>query len=405
MSSSPIEVHIEIGERTALAGTLYFHSRRVERSTFKYSAEYLAAADAYSIEPSLPLSAGAFQSAGKTFSVFADAAPDRWGRILIERRMRQMARAAGKRTQPTVLESDYVLGVNDLTRQGAIRFKLAGEDEFSATPDRAVPTAVSLPELLHAADQVTDDDDAALKTLLDAGSASLGGARPKTAVRDEHGLLLAKFPHASDEWDVMAWEKTAMDIAEVAKISVPWRRLEHVGSRHVLLIRRFDRRGERRVGYMSARTMLESRDDEADYSELAEALELLTEEATVDLQEFWRRILFSILINNTDDHLRNHGLVRSRRGWRLSPVFDINPNPDSGKKRVTGILGETRGEAQLDALREIGELFRVEQRDRKQIEIEVREAVSQWPTYATRNGLAEKEKDRMSAAFDLAEML
>lgn len=400
MASKSVEVHVEIEGRDFLAGHLYFHARRTQRSTFQYSADFLSLSEAYALDPALALSSGSFQSTAETFSAFADAAPDRWGRILIERRERQLDRIEG-RTPREVLESDFVLGVNDLTRQGALRFKLQGATQFAAPPDAAIPKIVSLPQLLHAADRVSDNDDAALKVLLDAGSASLGGARPKTAVLDDAGLLLAKFPHQSDEWDVMAWEKTALDLAERAGINTPWSRLEQIGERHVLLIRRFDREGERRIGYMSARTLLESASDHADYSEMAEALELATTEASADLQELWRRALFSVLINNTDDHLRNHGLIRRGRGWRLSPIFDINPNPDPAKERVTTILGENHGREQLEALDDLSNLFRVKPTDRDRILGEVRGAVKQWPDVAAKNGVPDRERRRMSSAFGL----
>lgn len=396
--SDSIEVFVQINGLDVRAGLLFFHSRKGQRSTFQYDSDYVASPDAYSLDPALPLSAGSFQSAGATFSAFSDAAPDRWGRILIERRERQRARRDGTPVH-TVLESRYVLGANDLTRQGAIRFRRAGEQFFSAAADSAVPTVVSLPELLHAADRVAEDDDTALKILLDAGSASLGGARPKTAVRDDEGLLLAKFPHASDTWDVMAWEKTALDLAELAGIRVPSRRLLRVSGRHVLLVRRFDRLGERRSGYMSARTLLESVDDHADYQDVAEAVELVTTEATEDLHELWRRILFSILINNTDDHLRNHGMLRIGHGWRLSPAFDINPHPDRSKARVTSIYGETRGAQQLRALQELAPQFRLNTPSRVLVEGQVHAAVGQWRRKALENGLTEQECVQMSGAF------
>ncbi|MBC7593665.1 MAG: HipA domain-containing protein [Kineosporiaceae bacterium] len=246
-------------------------------------------------------------------------------------------------------------------------------------------------------------DDSALTLLLDAGSATLGGARPKTAVQDQGGLLLAKFPHRSDEWDVMGWEKTVLDIAERAGIQTPERRLEPVGGRHILLLRRFDRKYGSRLGYLSANTLLESRTaDAADYSDLAESLEITTTEATKDLQELWRRIALSIFINNTHDHLRNHGLIRAGRGWRLAPIFDINPDPDTAKRRVTFILGETHGSAQLDALREISEQFRIKPPDYSSMLTQVRDAVANWKQAAAANGLSGKEIAQMADAFSLA---
>lgn len=398
-----IEVHVDIDGLVVPAGMLYFHVRgKSQSSTFQYRSDFLARPDSYALDPQLPLSSGAFQATEELFGAFSDSAPDRWGRILIDRRARQMAREDGS-AKRQVNESDYLLGVNDATRQGAIRFRHQGDEGFLTESNRAVPKVVSLPGLLDAADRIDEDDDSALKLLLDAGSASLGGARPKTAVQDQGGLLLAKFPHRSDEWNVMAWEKTALDIAERAGIETPERRLEPVGDRHILLLRRFDRKRGGRLGYMSARTLLESRTSEsADYSDLAEVLEITTAEATKDLQELWRRIALSIFINNTDDHLRNHGLIRTGRGWRLAPIFDINPDPDTAKRRVTSILGETHGAAQLEALREISEQLRIRPRGFSSMLTQVRDAAADWKQAATANGLSGKEITQMADAFGLA---
>ena len=397
MTSGKIDVHVQIDGRDVLAGALHFHRRRVERSTFQYDPAFLASSDGYPLEPSLPLAAGPFQSRAETFSVFADSAPDRWGRLLLDRRERQLAREEG-RSQRTLGEVDYVLGVSDDTRQGALRYRSDSED-FLAQHNHGVPTLVSLPHLLDAVDRVTDNDDASLKDLLDAGTASLGGARPKTAVRDGATLLIAKFPHRGDEWDVMAWEKTALDLAEQAGVIVPRRRLERVGERHVLLLDRFDRVGSQRLGYMSARTLLETPSDHADYSDIAEALETVSIQTTADLHELWRRILYSIRINNTDDHLRNHGLIRTGHGWRLSPVFDINPNPDIAKARVTSILGETRSDTQLEALNDLSKAFRLNPTQQKAITEDVDRALKSWVQTARSNGLTTSEIDRMQDAF------
>ncbi|MDO8733034.1 MAG: HipA domain-containing protein [Actinomycetota bacterium] len=222
---------------------------------------------------------------------------------------------------------------------------------------------------------------AAIKLLLDAGSGSLGGARPKASVRDGKLLKIAKFPHSSDAWDVMAWEKTALDLAERAHIQCPTRELVKVSSQNVLLLDRFDRGGDNRIPYLSAMSLMQVKDgSHSDYVELAEALAQHSSRAHNDLQELWRRIAFSIAINNTDDHMRNHGFLREPSGWLLSPIFDINPDPDSNKQRVTGINYITEPTQCQDALNSASEYFGITNEDAASIWSEIREALSECRT-------------------------
>jgi HipA-like C-terminal domain/Sigma-70, region 4 len=201
-----------------------------------------------------------------------------------------------------------------------------------------VPKIVNLPEVLNASDRVARGDTidladlSAIRILLDAGTGTLGGARPKASVVGDDGVLqIAKFPHPDDDWEVMAWEKTALDLAERAGIEVPRRTIAHINGRAVLLLDRFDRSGGQRVGYMSAMTLVQGRDGGGsgarDYLELAAELADVSAATDADLSALWRRIAFSVAIHNTDDHFRNHGFLRQGSGWRLSPVFDVNPNP------------------------------------------------------------------------------
>jgi serine/threonine-protein kinase HipA len=239
-----------------------------------------------------------------------------------------------------------------------------------------------------------------VKALLDAGSGSLGGARPKASVRDDERLLIAKFPHPDDEWDVMAWEKTALDLASAAGIRVPRARLVQVDRRSVLLVERFDREAQRRVPYVSAMTLLEARDgDTHDYVEIAEAMADVSAGASADLNELWRRIAFSVLINNTDDHLRNHGFLHRRGGWQLSPAFDLNPDPDVRASRQTPIAGvETRAGA-IDALMAYADAFRVDPPATAEILGRVSDAVSGWRKIAAGNGIRARELDLFEPAL------
>jgi serine/threonine-protein kinase HipA len=330
----------------------------------------------------------------------ADCSPDRWGRNLILKEHRH----AQSETRParTLTDVDFLIAVSDMGRQGAVRISAEPGGPFQA-PGGDIPKVIDLPRLLNAANAVDDDADfAAIKALLDAGSASLGGARPKASVLDEGKLLVAKFPHQHDEWDVMAWEKVTLDLAGEAGIGVPANRLARVDEKSVLLLERFDRDGGKRIPYISAMTLLEARDGEAhDYLEVADALAEVSASATEDLHQLWRRVLFMALVNNTDDHLRNHGLVHVKGGWRLAPAFDMNPNPDSSRPRVTTFYGEGLRAGVLAALHDHAADFRLSVDQARQAHFEVATAVGQWSAYASRARIHAREIDRMDAAFEV----
>ncbi len=316
--TSEIEVVVAAGARNILVGQLYPHYRRgSESASFIYDNKYLASNGAYELDPGLPLVSGTLQTpvGHALFGAFADSSPDRWGRTLIQRAERARAKAAA--TAPrSMSEVDLLLGVRDDLRQGALRFRYDGQEPFLATEESGIPVLADLPLLLEIAARAERDaanyDD--LKRLLRAGS-SLGGARPKAHVLDSSGhFAIAKFPsEGSDTWNVMAWEKVALDLARNAEITVPGSRLIRIGDRNVLIVDRFDRHGKARVGYVSAMTMLEASDgDERSYLEIAEVIERNSVTAAAELRQLWRRVAFNILISNTDDHLRNHGFLHGR---------------------------------------------------------------------------------------------
>lgn len=394
-------VTLSQGRDSIEVGTAYFTwKRNTVSTTFQYSLEYVSRNDAQEIDPQLPLHQGPSYVQGIP-GAFQDCSPDRWGRNLIAKKLRQQA-LTENRTPPSLSDVDFLLGVSDLTRQGALRFQTKQQGPFLA-PDLTVPKLVELPSLLHAADSVGQDQDdyAAIKTLLEAGSGSLGGARPKASVRDGEQLLLAKFPHLEDQWNVMAWEKTALDLAEMAGIDVPYRRLEAATGRNVLLLKRFDRRGTKRLGYISAMTMLQGTDgDSHDYTELAEAIPEFSPDAQRDLRQLWRRIAFSIAIHNTDDHLRNHGFLLSKDGWKLSPAFDMNPNPNVSEPRVTGIGGAHQRADELAGLMSYAEIFDVSKDMSHTILTEVWEATLNWRRVATQNEISGSEQNRFEEAFE-----
>lgn len=399
------QVWIDIDAETVLAGQVFSHRRRnVESASFTYDPSYLADRRAYPLDPALPLLSGTLQTPTnqRIFGAFSDSCPDRWGQRLIERAEARRAQRDGSATR-SFGQFDLLLGVRDDLRQGAIRYTLEGE--FVADDATGVPAMTDLPTLLSAADDLAaddNDDSQSLALLLRAGS-SLGGARPKAHVRDLNGrIAIAKFPSPSDDWNVMAWEATALDLAAAAGTVVAQHRLETIGGRSVLIVDRFDRTDTgRRRGYMSAMTALEARDgDTRSYVDIAEALEEKASTVSDDLAELWRRAAFSILISNTDDHLRNHALLHLRGGsWSLSPAFDLNPNPAPGPKHLsTAIDGDTR--ADLRDLLDVAPLFRLDRTRALSILGEVHGAVRQWPHVASRNGLGKAEQSAMAPAFE-----
>jgi serine/threonine-protein kinase HipA len=397
-----VEVLIDEAERTRRVGQAHFTRTRGRVSTtFLYDPAYLSG-DGTSIDPALPLVSGA-QHQGGLVRAFGDSAPDRWGRSLIEKAERTRAREEGR--APRKLDDlDFLLGVSDDTRQGALRFRLPGHDEFLGRPS-SVPQLVSLPELLHASDELASDGDpsAAVKRLLDTGTTGLGGARPKASVRLEDGsLAIAKFPHGSDQWDVMAWEATALDLLEAAGIRVPQRRLTRVGERSVLILRRFDR-GDKghRIGYISAMTALGASDGEhRDYAEVVEAMRDISRSPRGDHRELFDRVVASVTLGNTDDHLRNHGFLADRGAWTLSPAFDVNPNPDLWRARAMSIMGADGLPDEAGSLLDLAEdcgLTVAHARERME---RVVGAVTGWRDVARKNRITEREIAMMAESID-----
>ncbi len=399
-TSRKLKCFVVEGVESRHVGTAYVTERRGSVvTTFQYAADYLAWAGAWSVSPDLPLAAGRIVTPGLP-GAFTDCAPDRWGRNLIRKRMLAAA-SAQQGAARTVSEVDFLLGVSDFTRQGALRFSEAG-DVFLAA-DSSVPKLIALPALLAASDALDADapDLSAVKALLAAGTGTLGGARPKASVMDEDQLLIAKFPHPSDEWDVMAWECVALELAAAAGIAVPAHRLLPVGERRVLLVSRFDRDGERRHPYVSAMSVLRSTDGTAhDYIEIAEALAALGAGVAHDLRALWRRMAFSVIINNTDDHLRNIGFLRSGNGWRLSPAFDLNPNPDAQANRVTSINYRVDATGAHAALLDAAPYFGLAAEQAAVIFAEVVAAVRSWRDVAVRHGIADRELRQFAPVFD-----
>lgn len=328
-------------ETPILMGKLYVsYVRGKEQFAFAYDNTWLTSESAnFHLDPDLLLYNGRqYAPMDKVlFGVFADSCPDRWGRILMKRRETLQARKENRK--PNVLgESDYLLGVFDETRMGALRFKTEESGMFlSADKELATPPWTTL-RTLEAASLGFEMDESGLeekwlKQLLAPGS-SLGGARPKATVQDEKGdLWIAKFPSKHDEVNSGAWEKVVHDLAEMCGLDVPDAKLETFSkSGSTFLVKRFDREGKKRIHFASAMTLLGKTDgasgsDGASYMDLVSFIRQNGAAPEHDLKELWKRIVFSMAVSNTDDHLRNHGFILTKNGWKLSPMYDVNPVP------------------------------------------------------------------------------
>jgi serine/threonine-protein kinase HipA len=323
--------------------------------------------------------------------------------VLIQREERRKAREE-KRLPHTLLEVDYLLGVSDIARQGALRFAETEGGPFLATGVH-IPPLIQLPALLAAALRLSGDggDDDDLRLLLAPGS-SLGGARPKASVVDRDGqLAIAKFPQQGDLTRVTLWEAVTLRLASLAGISASEWRVEKVAGQEVLLLRRFDRRQDVRIPFLSAMSLLNAADNEPrSYMEIADALRQYGSRPAEDCAQLWRRMVFSILVSNTDDHLRNHGFLYDRAGgWRLSPAYDVNPVPVDIKPRVlTTAIDEADGTASLDLAFDVASHFGLKPHSASAIVQEVGVAVTQWRETAAAMGLSSKEIERMSSAFE-----
>lgn len=407
-------VLVYAGEETRprLVGRLWARSRRGhESATFEYDRTWLTDPECYSLEPALVLGPGPHHTpAGKAlFGAIGDSAPDRWGRVLMRRAERRAAERE-KRTARTLTELDFLLQVDDETRQGALRFVDGATGEIVAGGNsQRVPPWIQLPKLLAASQRVMDEDDEDedIRLLLAPGS-SLGGARPKASLRDRDGsLAIAKFPQTSDEFKTVAWEAVALKLAAKAGIPVPAWRLETVARKPVLILRRFDRAAGRRIPFLSAMSMLTAADHEQhSYLEIADLLRRHGAEPRADLRQLWRRLVFNVLITNTDDHLRNHAFLHvGTDGWVLSPAYDLNPVPVELKPRVlTTLIDEHDGSASMDLAFSVAGRFGLAPAQAQTVAAEVARAVSTWRTAAGAAGLGLREIDRMASAFDPGEL-
>ena len=400
------------GERPSLLGTLSAENVR-GREVFSFAFDegrVLRGGDVAAFDPDLSLCAGRQFPVRQTFGFFLDSCPDRWGRRLIRRREALRAAKAGE-TPRRLRELDFLLGVYDRTRLGALRFKASPSGPF-LDDDTRLPTPpwTTLRRLEAAARRLSVDDGASasdeerwLSMLLAPGS-SLGGARPKANVIAPDGSLwIAKFPAKSDEFDVGAWEGVVATLARGAGIRMAESRVERLSRNGAtFLSRRFDRNGAARVHFASAMTMLGAEDGESgerSYLELADFLSCRGESPTEDIHELWRRIVFSIAVGNTDDHLRNHGFLLGERGWRLSPAYDINPNPDTQGALALCIDADDATADFSTALR-VARDFRLSPSEADAELARIRENVSNWRAVAAAAGIPPRQIEYFRPAFN-----
>lgn len=306
----------------------------------------------------------------------------------------------------TLLESDYLLGVSDETRLGALRFRWVGETGFQAPPrNGGVPPLIRLGDLLQASDRIMRDEetDEDLQLIFAPGS-SLGGARPKASIIDQHGhLSIAKFPKDGDDYSIETWEEIAFRLAKQAGIVTPHHELVNVAGRAVLLSRRFDRKGAHRIPFLSAMAMTESQDGETGgYPEIVDVLTSHGASAKADALQLYRRVVFNVLISNVDDHLRNHGFLwRGRNGWSLSPAYDLNPVPTDVKARVLSTrIDLDEATCSLDLLLSSAGYYALDLAAAKSIIKEVGTATANWREVARGVGARASEISRMASAFE-----
>lgn len=412
MSSKEVIVSISLGGEDIRIGKLWFHVRgNKESASFEYDKEWLYHPEKFALEPALKLTEGAFHTGHgmSLFGAIGDSAPDRWGRVLMRRGEASKAKEQN-RAPRTLFEIDYLLCVNDEARQGALRFSVSPNETVFLPPKQkiSIPPLIDLPKLLSATERFIADNESAedLRLLLAPGS-SLGGARPKASIRDKDGsLAIAKFPKKDDEFNVVVWEAVTLTLAKQAGIKVPSYRLETICEKPVLIINRFDRTDGLRTPFLSAMSMLGARDNEQhSYLEIAYALAQNGASPEEDMKELWRRIVFTIMVSNTDDHLRNHGFIYERhKGWRLSPAYDINPTPIEIAPRIlTTLIDFYDNSASLETAMRVAKDFRLKKEEAMLTVKEVALAVKQWRLVAFEFGLSKRECDRMSSAFVVEE--
>jgi serine/threonine-protein kinase HipA len=379
--------------------------------SFSYDADWINSQEQLLLDPDIAWYSGQQYPNGKeNFGVFLDSMPDTWGRTLMKRRAALNAKEQGT-TAPVLYDIDFLLGVHDLSRMGALRFKKEPDGDFlDNDPVSPTPPWASIRELQHGAKLIESNEDTVevrkwLAMLMAPGS-SLGGARPKANILDEQGhLWIAKFPSRNDTIDKGAWEYLAYRLAVNSGIDMAESRIEHIaGPYHTFFTKRFDRERQDRIHFASAMTMTGKneeliRDETPSYLDIVEFIQFFGIQIEEDLRQLWRRLVSNILISNTDDHLRNHGFILTDKGWRLSPAFDINPSID--KDGLALNIDMDNNALDIDLARSVGVYFRLGGKEMDNIIDEVKSGISGWKKIATEIGIPRSEQTLMAAAFKI----
>ncbi len=396
-----------------LIGTLSALAAKGKKAfSFEYDTTWLKSKQQILLDPDIQFYGGPqYPNNKENFGVFLDSMPDTWGRTLMKRREAQESKGKGNKVK-TLYEIDYLLGVFDESRMGALRFKTELDGPFlDDNNQNPTPPWSSIRELQEAAKNFENDEnenDEARKWLaiLMAPGSSLGGARPKANILDENKeLWIAKFPSQNDTIDKAAWEYLAYQLALKAGIHMAPSRIEKIsGNYHTFFTKRFDRAEGERIHFASAMTMTGNnedtiRDNPASYLDLAEFIQTYGAMINENLEQLWRRIVFNIAISNTDDHLRNHGFILTSKGWILSPAYDINPSID--KDGLALNIDIDNNALDFELAKSVGEFFRLSDKEMETILTEVKTAVSDWENTANTIGILRNEQQIMSKAFNI----
>lgn len=414
-----IEIYIDFECGLKRVGTLYRHARSGSESvSFDYHPDWLNDHEIrFSLEPALMLTAGSFspQKDQVMFGSLGDSAPDTWGRRLMQRAERQLARQENRSVR-TLMEADYLLGVSDFARMGALRFRPVGESEFQSP--RGVPSIIELGKLMGITERILRDEETEddIQMIFAPGS-SLGGARPKASIKDKDGhLVVVKFPKETDDYSLETWEAMAFSMAKLAGIQTPKVRLKKIANKNVFLSYRFDRVVDRfdranktentkytRIPFLSAMSLMGLKDgDVASYPEIVDVLTQYGAQSKQDAHELYRRMVFNVLISNVDDHLRNHGFLwAGPSGWKLSPVYDLNPTPTDIRKRIlTTKISPEEGTCDLELILSVADYFSLNLAAAKNIIKEVAQVTTTWRSVSEKFGLRPTEINRMESAFE-----
>jgi serine/threonine-protein kinase HipA len=391
-------------------GVLSAHFAKAKKAfSFEYNKEWLEKGLYQLLDPDIEFYSGPqFPVDKENFGIFLDSMPDTWGKTLMKRREAQDARARNEKAK-TLYEIDYLLGVYDESRMGALRFKTDPDGPFLDNDDQnPTPPWSSLGDLQEAVNQLEGDtqNDAIRQwiAVLIAPGSSLGGARPKANILDnDKNLWIAKFPSKTDMVDKAAWEFLTYKLATACGIEMAESKLEKIaGQYHTFLTKRFDRKNGGRIHFASAMTMTGNTEEtlksfSPSYLDIVDVIENYGTNVAENLHQLWRRIIFNIAVSNTDDHLRNHGFILNEKGWELSPAYDLNPSIE--KDGLALNIDTDDNALDFELAKSVGEYFRLKDDEMDAIINEVLEVVKDWKSVAEQIGISNREQLLMKPAF------